>query len=301
MSCLPDAGLPEMSERVVVVDGIRLCLEPFGAPSDPAMLLIGGMSASMDWWDVAFCERLSAEGRYVVRYDHRDTGRSSTCPAGAPDYTGADLELDALRVLDALGIDRAHLVGMSMGGAIAQGLAARHPERVRTVTLVATTAAGARLDSTPLPRAAPRLVARFAGPGPGLAGDDRDAVVARLVEDERAFAGPLEFDEARARRVVRRAVDRAADIGSRTNHGILPDGPAAPFRLADIAVPTLVLHGTDDPLFPYPHGEALAAEIPGAVLLPLPGMGHELPPPALYDLVVGAITRHTAGPDATRA
>jgi pimeloyl-ACP methyl ester carboxylesterase len=284
-----------MTEHVVrLPGGLELCVEPFGDPSDPTLLLIGGATASMDWWEVAFCERLATGGRYVVRYDHRDTGRSSASPAGSPTYTGDDLATDPLRVLDALGVARAHLVGLSMGGGIAQQLAAHRPHRVRTLTLIATSAAGERRDRRPLPPPEPRVAATFADPAPHPDWTDAEAVVAYLVEGERPYAGSLGFDEERVRRVARTVVRRTRDVAAATtNHWLLADEGADPFRMADIGAPTLVLHGTDDPMFPLAHGEALAAEIPGATLLPLDGMGHEVPPPQLWDVVVPAIVRHT--------
>ena len=131
--------------------GVELCLETFGDPTNPAVLLISGATASMDCWEPEFCGRLADGGRFVVRYDHRDTGRSAVSPAGKPDYTSQDLATDACRLLDALWILRAHLVGVSMGGGIAQYLAAHHAERVRSITLIATSPAGERDTTTPLP------------------------------------------------------------------------------------------------------------------------------------------------------
>jgi pimeloyl-ACP methyl ester carboxylesterase len=284
-----------MTETIVTVDGVDLCVEAFGRAGDPAVLLIAGGSQSMDWWDVGFCERLAGAGRLVVRYDHRDTGRSTSSPAGKPSYSGADLGTDPLRVLDGLGIDRAHVVGLSMGGGIAQRLAALHADRVLTATLIATGAAGDRASDDSLPGMEPRVAATFDDPAPEPEWHDRRAVVDHLVEAERPFAGALGFDEARVRRLAEIAVDRTRDVAAAvTNHWLVVDEPAGPFRLADISVPTLVMHGTDDPLFPYAHGEALAAEISDARLVPLPGMGHEMPPPDLWDLVVPAIIGHTA-------
>ncbi len=141
----------------------------------------------------------------------------------------------------------------------------------------------------------PRVAATFDDPAPEPDWTDRKAVVDYLVEAERPFAGTLGFDEARVRRLAGIAVDRTRDVAAAvTNHWLVVDGPADAFRLADIPVPTLVMHGTEDPLFPFGHGEALAAEIPAARLVPLPGMGHEVPPPGLWDLVVPTITRHTS-------
>jgi pimeloyl-ACP methyl ester carboxylesterase len=283
-------------ERVVRVDGVELCLETFGRDGDPAVLLIGGSTASMDWWDAELCRRLAAEGRFVVRYDHRDTGRSTTSPPGSPVYSVRELTTDPLRVLDALGIRRAHLVGVSMGGGIAQELGALHPDRVLTLTLVATSTAGTRTGDSPLPQPQPEIAALFRNPPPDPDWTDRAAVVEDLVAAERAYAGPLGFEEARARRIAEAVVDRSHDVAAGRNHwtviGADDDGLA--FRMADLDVPTLVVHGTDDPLFPLPHGEALAAEIFGASLLTVPGMGHQVPPERTWDVVVPAIVRHTA-------
>ncbi|MEN3268421.1 MAG: hypothetical protein V7646_5315 [Pseudonocardia sp.] len=285
-----------MAERLVTMDGVELCLETFGDRVDPALLLISGMAASMDWWDVGFCERLAGEGRFVVRYDHRDTGRSVASPVGKPSYSSDDLATDPLRILDALGIRRAHVAGISMGGGIAQHLAARHRDRLFTITLIATSPAGARADQKGLPPIERRLAATFENPTPAPVWNDRAAVVDYLVDGERPFAGSLGFDEDRVRRLANIVVDRTRDIAaSMTNHWVLEGGSAARFRLADIEVPTMVLHGTADPLFPFGHGEALAAEIPNASLVPLDGMGHEMPPPQLWDVVVPAIVAQTSG------
>src|SRR3954466_3573901 len=147
-----------MSERMIELGGVELCTETFGAPDDPAVLLIMGSGASMLWWDDAFCAALAAGGRFVVRYDHRDTGRSkarppggppptrarppAAAPPGRPDYSGAALVADAARVLDGHGIARAHVVGGSMGGALAQVLVLDHPERVASLVLLSTSPAG---------------------------------------------------------------------------------------------------------------------------------------------------------------
>jgi pimeloyl-ACP methyl ester carboxylesterase len=282
-------------ERLLRVNGAELCVEAFGDPEDAAILLIGGMSSSMDWWEDGFCERLAAGRRYVVRYDLRDTGRSTTYPSGEPGYTGADLRNDAVALLDGLGIARAHLVGISMGGAIGQGIAVEHPDRVATLTLIDTTAALAGAP-TDLPPMAPEMAAFFevAGQRPTPDWTNGSAVVDMLVEDQRAFmrAG---FDEARVRAVIHRVVERSNDLGSMANHALLEPGPEPDGSLTDIAAPTLVIHGSADPMFPLPHGEALAREIPNATLLPLDGVGHELPPPSTWDVVVPALLRHTSG------
>ena len=278
------------NERIVRANGVELGGETFGDEEDPAILLVAGAASSMDWWEDEVCELLASGGRFVVRFDLRDTGRSVTYPPGEPGYGGLDLVADAVGILDALGIARAHVVGISMGGGIAQRLALDHSDRVASLTLMSTST-----GDPDLPPMSAELAAAFADPTvPDWT--DREAVIDYIVGGLRPFAGSYGVDEGRARAIASRIVDRTTDIASTmTNHWILEGGgePMRP-RLGEIAVPTLVLHGTDDPLFPLAHGEALAVEIPGARLVPLPGVGHEHPPAPVWDLVVTAILEHTA-------
>ncbi|WP_233159366.1 alpha/beta fold hydrolase [Pseudonocardia sp. MH-G8] len=279
----------------MTIDGVRLCIETFGSPSHPAVLLVAGGAQSMVWWEDEFCARLAGGGRYVVRYDHRDTGRSIASPAGSPDYTSTDLATDPLRVLDGLGVDQAHVVGMSMGGGIAMYLAAEHGDRVRSLVLVESSAAGPGSVENGLPPMAPAVAASFTDPDPEPDWSDRDAVVDYRVAVERPYAGGLGFDEPRVRRLAALEVDRTTDMAaSLTNHFVIADDGSDHLRLGEITTPTLVLHGTTDPLFPLGHGEALAREIPGARLVPLEGAGHEIPPPPLWDLTIATMLEHTA-------
>jgi pimeloyl-ACP methyl ester carboxylesterase len=275
------------NEKMVRVNGVDLCVETFG--DGPAVLLIGGHSASMLWWPEEFCERLAAAGRFVIRYDNRDTGRSVRYPLTRPGYGTADLVADAVGVLDALGVDRAHVVGQSMGGAIAQLVALGHPDRLASLTLLSTTAGG-----DDLPGVTEELAKHFEATVPPD-WTDRAAVVEYLVADFRAYAGSLPFDEAEIRAIAGQDFDRTGDIAvAFTNHSHV-DGGGEPWRprLGEITARTLVLHGTEDPLFPLPHGEMLAREIPDARLVRLAGAGHELPR-AVWDLVVPELVRHTA-------
>jgi pimeloyl-ACP methyl ester carboxylesterase len=276
--------------RTVTANGVDLCVQTFGSPASPAVLLIGGIAMSMDWWEDQFCERLASGPRFVIRYDLRDTGGSVASEPGAPSYDGMDLVADAVALLDALGVTRAHVVGVSMGGAIAQQLALDHADRVASLTLIATTAGGPGL-----PPPSEGLRSRFAAPPPEPDWSDRQAVVDYLVDDVRAYAGTLPFDEDAARALVSKAVDRTVDVEASTkNHALLEGGEPLRPRLGEIRAPTLVLHGTADPLFPPAHGEALAAAIPRARLVLLEGMGHEVPPRPLWDQVVAAVLDHTA-------
>ncbi|MCW2762266.1 MAG: alpha/beta hydrolase [Marmoricola sp.] len=291
-----------MGVSMVPAGAAELCVETFGQQGDPAVLLLGGSTASMDWWEPDFCRRLGEAGRFVVRYDHRDTGQSTSWPAGKPGYTGDDLSNDPLLVLDGLGIDGAHLVGVSMGGGIAQDVAVRQPDRVLSLTLVATSPAFARAGTSPLPPPEPRVAATFEQEAPDLDWTDEAAVVEELVNAQRPYAGWAGFDEDHVREIGRTVVARTRDMeASVANHWVvIGGGGEAVHTMAEIDAPTLVLHGTDDPLFPFPHGQALVAEIPGATLVALEGMGHEVPPRMFWDVVVPAIVEHTGGQNAAR-
>ncbi len=272
----------------------ELCVEAIGDPARPAILLIGGATWSMDWWEDELCRRLADRGRLVVRYDQRDTGRSTSSPRGAPGYSGADLVGDAVGVLDGLGIVRAHVVGLSMGGGVAQHLALEHRDRLATLTLMSTSP----IDPTvgDLPGMSPELRAAFAEEGPEPDWGDRDAVIDHIVAGERPYAGPGTFDEPRLRAIAGRVVDRTTDIAaSLTNHFLLDDDGPADAQLSRLdGVPTLVVHGTADPLFPLAHGRALAEAIPGARLVELDGVGHQLPPPQTWATLVETLIDHTS-------
>jgi pimeloyl-ACP methyl ester carboxylesterase len=251
--------------------------------------LIHGATGSMDAWDMEFCARLAAAGRQVIRYDHRDTGESVSYPPGRPGYTMRDLAQDALGLLDAFGIARAHLVGCSMGGGLAMLAALEHPARVDSLTLVGTSPGGPGLP--PMSRAFLDYIERT---GPDWS--DRAAVLEHVIGLLRIFSGPSRhFDEAKLRREIPLALARTTNVASsQINHFAMDAGPPLRHRLGEIAAPALVIHGESDPVFPLGHAEALAREIPGAQLLVLEGAGHELPP-AHFDLVIEHLARHTRG------
>jgi pimeloyl-ACP methyl ester carboxylesterase len=243
-------------------------IDTFGSPADPAVLLIAGVGSSMDWWDPEFCRLLADGGRYVIRYDHRDTGDAPSYPPGRPGYTWDDLVDDAPAVLDEVGVDAAHLVGISMGGMLAQLVTLNHPSRVRSLVLMSTTA-GAGDEDLPGPVGLESL--------PEPVWTDDAAVVEYLVASQRQLAAKP-FDDEETRALARVAVSRTKNNeSSQKNHHAAEGGSAGRHRLGEITVPVLVIHGDEDPLFPLPHGEALAREIPGARLVVLPRTGHEFP------------------------
>jgi pimeloyl-ACP methyl ester carboxylesterase len=274
--------------RRVSVGAAELCVDTHGDSGDPAVLLVMGAAASMDRWEPPFCERIAAAGFHVVRYDHRDTGGSTTYPPGAPDYTGDDLFEDAVRVLDALGIERAHLVGMSMGGALVQRIVVEHPDRVLSVALLSTSFAGSGGPDLP----GPTISFTDAPPEPDWG--DRDAAIANLLEAERPYAGARGLDDDATRELLERVYDRSASMPSGMNHYAVDGSEMAASRVAEIRVPALVLHGTADPLFPPAHGEALADAIPGADFVLIEGLGHELPHWA-WDEVLPPLIAHLQG------
>jgi pimeloyl-ACP methyl ester carboxylesterase len=289
-----------VTEMMLPVNGIEICAETFGERSDPAVLLIGGAACSMDWWADEFCRRLAAGGRYVIRYDHRDTGRTTSFPVGDPGYSGVDLAHDALGVLDALHIHRAHLVGQSLGGMLAQRLALERPHRVLSLTLISTSR-GPRSSPPSAPPASPPSAPPASPPSaepsspPEEAPEhpdwsDRRATVDHIVESVRSIGGAFTAEEPQLRRLAERVYDRTNDMAaSQTNHFIIAPGPAYRDRLGEVKAPTLVLHGTQDPFFTPASAEALAAAIPGARLIWLEGVGHEYAPEALWPIVLEAI------------
>ncbi|MEC4016447.1 alpha/beta fold hydrolase [Streptomyces sp. H27-D2] len=287
------------NEKIVHANGVDLCVETFGDPTDPAILLISGAASSMDSWEDRFCERLAAGTRYVIRYDSRDTGRSTSYKPGAPPYSVPDLAADAVGLLDALSVRRAHIVGISMGGGIAQRLAVERPGRVASVTLISTSPGGpgrpGTADDSGLPPMSEKLRAHFAQRPPAPDWSDRTAVIDYRVESLRRLVGSAGFDEARARELAGLVFDRTPDMATGMNHGLLDAGDPIRPRLSEVTAPTLVIHGTEDPVFPYGHAEALAAEITDARLLPLPGVGHQMLPETTWNAVVPTILRHTGG------
>jgi pimeloyl-ACP methyl ester carboxylesterase len=255
---------------MIEANGVALCTEPFGDPVDPPILLVMGIAGSMLWWDEGFCRMLAGGGRFVIRYDHRDTGRSVTYDPGHPPYNGADLVADAAGVLDAYGLAAAHIVGVSAGGAFAQLLAVDFADRVLSLVLISTSPA------TPGDRGLPPPTEEFGRFVATAEVDwsDPESVVEYLVGYSRVLNGCRRgFDEAASREFVRRDIERARNVAALQNHDAVVDDDRSSAPLSPIKVPTLVIHGTADPMFPLRHGEVLAKEIPGATLLPLEGPG----------------------------
>jgi pimeloyl-ACP methyl ester carboxylesterase len=278
--------------------GVELCYQTFGDPDDDPLLLVMGLGGPMTWWDPQLCEDLARAGFFVIRYDNRDTGRSTILDARvsramlvrafaglrvrAP-YGIVDLAEDAFGLLDHLGLESAHVVGVSMGGMIVQTMALARPGRVRSLTSIMSTT-GKRTVGWQDPLVLPRLLAPTK---PG-----REAYVRGSVAFTRLIGSPAYADS------DERVRDRAAVTYDR---GLHPAGtvrqmlavltqPDRGSRLRGVRVPALVVHGLADKMVHVSGGRATAAAIPGAELLLIDGMGHDLPP-ALFETFVGAIRR----------
>jgi pimeloyl-ACP methyl ester carboxylesterase len=284
-----------------VAPGIDLCFQTFGDPAGEPLLLVMGLGGPMTWWDPDLCRMLADRGFFVIRYDNRDTGRSSRVRARVtrrqvvegffgrgprPPYTLDDMAGDAFGLLDHLGLDTAHVVGVSMGGMIVQTMAVLHPERVRSLTSIMSTT-GRRTVGWQDPRLLPLLLARNEGTLEGyLAANAR---VTRIIGSP-GYREPADVVEARGRETYARGL--SASGVARQTLAILRQ-PDRSRRLRELTMPALVIHGLADKMVHVSGGRATARAIPGAELLLIPGMGHDLPAD-LHQTYVDAIARVAA-------
>ncbi|MBN0044348.1 alpha/beta hydrolase [Streptomyces actuosus] len=287
-----------MERPITTRNGLRLWTEEFGRRGDPAVLLVMGATVPGTVWPDELCRLLAAEGFRVVRYDHRDTGRSDRSAAA---YEMSELAADAADVITGLGLEAAHVVGQSFGGVVAQLLALRAPERVRSLVL---------LSSSPDANGDVRLPPAGGLPGPRAPMLERAARLAEApprgpreelaaaVDGWRVLVGPgVPFDERYWSDLARRVRDRARQPDTSWRHlAALDRMPPLTGPLAGLDVPTLVVHGELDPVFPPEHGEELHRVIPGARLWRLARMGHIFPPhwsPAIGALITEHVRRST--------
>jgi pimeloyl-ACP methyl ester carboxylesterase len=262
-----------MSEKILKINNVEICTESFGNPKDPAMLLIMGAMSSLDWWDEDFCLRIADQGRFVIRYDHRDLGRSTIYEPGTSNYTITDMADDAVGVLDAYSIAQAHIVGMSLGGMIGQILALRYPEHIFTLTLIASSVFGTEMEKLP---PMDQSILDHHAKSASIDWSNREAVIPYLADGWKTLAGSKPFEQERIYRLAEREADRAKQLSSRFNHAMLQGGGEYYDRMGEISVPVLIIHGTEDPALPYEHGLALMKSIPHAELVTLDGSGHEI-------------------------
>ncbi|HDR7707600.1 alpha/beta hydrolase [Bacillus sp. S70] len=282
-----------MSEKIFKINGIDICTESFGNSNDPAILLIMGATCSMIYWDEEFCEQLANTGKFVIRFDNRDVGRSVTYEPGTSNYSVTDMAEDAIGVLDAYHIDKAHFFGMSLGGMIAQIAAVKHPERILTLTLLATSVIGSDNNTRDLPPMDERILTHHVKSA-SIDWTNKNDVAEYLVSGSRLLCGSERiFDENRVYTQVKQEIERANNLLSMFNHALLQGDDAYEGVLHSIQAPTLVIHGTDDTALPFEHGLALIDEIPSSVLLTLKGAGHENHPND-WESIITAVSKHTS-------
>ena len=294
-----------MSAAFVPANGIQLCYETFGDPANPPMVLIMGLAAQMIIWDDEFCAQLAARGFWVVRFDNRDIGMSTRFPkARTPrlaelmlaqatrikfrvPYTLRDMAADTVGLMDALGIRSAHVVGASMGGFIAQELAISYPSRLRSLTSIMSSTGDPKL-----PGPTPRALAVLSKKVPL----DREGYVREYVHTWSVLAGDhFPFNAERTARQGAASYDRGINPAgvARQMLAIIASGNRRK-ALRGVNVPTLVIHGTADPLVPHAAGRDTALTIPGARLLLIDGMGHSFPR-EVWPRIIDAIARHALG------
>lgn len=292
--------IPYSGEKTAKVGEVELAYDTFGDPSAPPILLIMGLGAQMIRWDDAFCKALATQGRWVIRFDNRDVGLSTKFDeAGIPNimsliqgqkadvpYTLKDMADDAVGLLDTLGIEAADIVGVSMGGMIAQTMAIHYPERVRTLTSIMSST-----GNTDLPQPKPEAMEILLAPPVS----NRNDYITNQLKAAKVLHGPTyPLNEEYVRNYAEHQYDRCYNPQgySRQLAAVLVSGSRKE-SLADVKVPTLVLHGDKDPLVPVEGGKDTAKSIPGAKLVIIEGMGHSFPTEVVPQ-IIKEILQHTA-------
>ena len=286
---------------MIGANGLELCYETFGDPSDPALLLVNGLSSQLTGWETVMCQRFAAMGRYVIRYDNRDVGLSTHLTGGTgllgqvmaarkgegemPDlpYLLSNMAADGMALLSALGIERAHIAGVSMGGMIVQTMAIEHPYRVRSLTsIMSTTGESGVGQSTPEANAALTAAPTWVRPD----------YIEQTVRGRRVWSSPRYFDEQYERGRIARDFDRMFyPEGVARQYLAILGSPSRAEGLAALRISTLVIHGRADTLIVPSGGERTAELVPGANLLLMNDMGHDLPIP-LWPILIDAMISH---------
>jgi pimeloyl-ACP methyl ester carboxylesterase len=285
-------------------NGIQIEYDTFGEPGSRPLLLIMGFAGQLNLWDEELCKKIAQQGHYVIRFDNRDVGLSTKIDeADVPDimktiealmlgeavnppYTIEDMANDAVGLLDALGIEKAHICGMSMGGMIAQTIAINYPQKVLSLISIYS-GTGDHKDPPPKPEAFEMLTTPFP--------EEREAFIEHSIKMFRAIAGTgFPFDKEWHRKILAQGFDRAFYPQGPARHlvAILTQKNRRP-ALKSVSVPTLVIHGADDPLVPVECGRNVAADIPGAELMIIDGMGHDMPHGGAWPQIIDAVVDHT--------
>lgn len=285
----------ETTDRYVQRPNARLYTQAVGQPRNGTILLAMGATASMAWWPPDFIEALAGAGYRVIAFDHRDTGRSTLSAPGALPYDVPDLVEDVITILDAYNVSAAHLVGMSLGGLVAQITALQHPARVSTVTLFAAEPLNTAYDGEGMP---PEIIEHF-GAIATLDWTNREAVTRFLLRIAELSAAPSRpFDEEAALARIDRELDQTPNIANAFNHAMLEGKIDPGLKVQDIVQPTLIIHGAADPLISVAAAKKTRELLPSAELIILENVGHEFTPaeiPTLSKAIIGFINNATSG------
>ncbi len=274
-----------MADRIINSGNLQLRTEAFGDPAAKPLLLIMGASAPGIYWPQTFIDKLVNGGCHVIRYDNRDTGKSTCVDFARQPYTLDDMAADAVAVMDAYGLQTCHAAGASMGGMILQTLMLQHRPRLRSATIIMSSplaggAAEQGMASADLPGPDPAWMEEMMAMAMTPAGSPQQAID-KKVEQFRILNGTIEpFDAAAQRAIATIEVEQAVNLDAAMNHAAAINASSPDDRrplLAQVDLPTLVVHGTEDPILPFQHGVSLAETIPAADLLTLERAGHNLP------------------------
>lgn len=260
-------------EKIIKNDDVSLCTEHFGNHDNPAILLISGATVSLLYWDADFCKQLADKGYFVIRYDNRDVGKSTTYNIGSISYDITDVADDAVNILDAYKIKKANIMGISLGGLIAQIIAIKNPNRVNSIILMSTGKWGIPEPNIP---EMDKKVIDFQTKAENVDWDDEKATVDYMLQNSHLMAGRKPVDYSREEKRIKEEFHRAVNYRSMFNHSLLQGGETYYNRLNEIKAPSLVIHGTDDKIWHFNHTKILLAEIRNSRLLKLDGTGHEL-------------------------
>lgn len=263
--------------KIIYFGDIELYTESFGSKENPAILLIMGACSSMLWWEEEFCYKLAKKGFFVIRYDLRDTGKSTTYLPLKPEYTFFDLAEDAIQILNAYDIERSIIMGMSMGGLIAQIIATKHPDRVNGIILLAS--AYIKKESENLKGEADSIEKFLKEYEKFKPESDEEILEYAFKQWETTNKSSRPHDEKHIKEMIKLDFERAIDYNSRLNHFFVKlDEDAMDYlsKINEIKVPALIVHGTEDVVVPFKTGKMLSEDIKGSVFFPMEGAGHEI-------------------------
>ncbi len=260
-------------EKIIHAGSVSISTEYFGISTNPTILLIAGATVSMLYWDADFCHQLADEGFFVIRYDNRDVGRSTYYSPGSVPYDILDMANDAINILDAYKIKKATIMGISLGGLIAQIIAIKEPNRVHALILMSTGIWGT--PDSDIPQMDTKVIS-FQAEAANVNWEDEKEVVDYLLQSAHLMAGHKPVDYLREERRIKEEFRRAGSYRSMFNHALLTGGETFYNRLHEITTPTLIIHGTADKIWHFNHTKKLLSEIRNSQILTLKGTGHEL-------------------------